>query len=284
MFLTAHRVVKPSENGRAGINTFYYRHGNEAPIDWTNPDPTLVAETYPGVLVSDDVEVAPGGNLVRSYLDVVVHDSAPLATVVEALERFRATALGELPALLRGEVGIRFNAETGLPPEARPAEFDDLCARVVRLLQAPPATTWRVHEPLTIEMRRSREGTSFHLAPSAVDRLREVAGPGWIPPTIRVRDEVREDLAFFKGDILRELVRTLLPNVREEELLRLGGVRVIAPTGLLVAEWPVRNAMGTGYCLNCHRHNTLVSVWPSWRCTACNQVQASNGLWVTALG
>ena len=282
MFLTAHRVVSPATH-RSGINAFLYRHGEATPVDWTNPDPTIVSEAYPGVLVSDDVEIVPGGNLVRSYLDVVAHDPTPPSSISRALDRFRASALGSNPALLRGEVGIRFGTEMGLAEDARPGEFDDLRAKMDRLLRTPPASTWRALEPLVIEMKVSPGETSFRLAPSAVERLRAVAGPEWMPASIRIRSEVRDDLAFYRGDILRELVRTLVPNVKEEELLRLGGVRVVAPTGDLVTEWPVRHVIGTGYCLNCHRHNTLVGEGMSWRCTACGRIQDNNGLWVAAL-
>lgn len=280
MYLTAHRVVSPTA-GRAGINAFYYRHGDASAVDWGDPDPGFVAESEPGELVSDDIDVAPGGNLVRSYLDVVAHDSTPLEAVTQALDRFRESALGSLPAVLRGKVSIRFNAEAGLDPEARPAEFDDLRARVDRLLRLPPESTWRALEPLTIEMKVSRDETSFQLAHSAVEKLRAVANPHWVPVPLRVRDEVRGDLAFFQGDILRELVRALVPNVGEEALLRLGGVRVVDSEGGLITEWPSRRAVGTGYCLNCHQHNTLVRGGTSWRCTSCGRVQDNSGLWVS---
>ncbi|QRK05588.1 hypothetical protein JQX13_36355 [Archangium violaceum] len=292
MYLTAHRIFSPA-TGRTGINAFRYRHGEGAKVDWTNPDPTVVPETEPGELASDEVEVAPGGNLVRSYLDVVAHDSTTVTAITQALDRFRASDFGSLPAVLRGAVGVRFSAEVGLAPEARPAEFDALRERLDRLLRSPPASTWRGLEPLTIEMKVSPdEETSFQLTHPAVERLRVVAGPDWRPTTIRVRKEVREDLAFYQGDILRELVRSLVPNVGAEEILRLGGVRVVDPAGKLIAEWPIRRTIGTGYCLNCHQHNTLIgsgAAWTLvgggavWKCTSCGSVQNNNGLWVATL-
>lgn len=282
MYLTAHRVVSPT-TGRTGINAFHYRHGEVPEVDWTNPDPGVIPETEPGNLISDDVEVAPGGNLVRSYLDVVAHDSTAIHAITQALDQFRESALGSVPAVLRGVVGIRFSAEAGLAPEALPLEFDNLRDRVDRLLRSPSPSTWRVLEPLTIEMKVSPDETWFQLAHSAEERLRTVASPDWVPAAIRVRKEVRHDLAFYQGDILRMLVRALIPKVREEEILRLGGVRVVDPTGSLVAEWPTRLKVGTGYCLNCHQHNTLVGSGASWRCTACDRFQDNNGLWVTSL-
>jgi hypothetical protein len=132
-------------------------------------------------------------------------------------------------------------------------------------------------------MSVSGDGTAFRLAPAAIERLRAVAGTGWVPAGIKVRGEVREDLAFFRGDILREITRALLPNVTEEGLLALGGVRVVDRSGALVIEWPARQAGGTGYCLRCHQHNTLRSAGPAYRCASCGNIQPDTGLWITAL-
>lgn len=281
MFLTAHRVTSPS-SGRSGINAFYYRHGDEVAVDWTNPDPVAIGETEPGILVGDAIEVAPGGNLVRSYLDVVAHDATPVAAVEKALADCRARTDTGVPMVVRGSVGVRFGVELGLEEDARGPEFEDLRDRALGLLRSPSGPSWRGLDPLTIEMSVSGGETAFRLAPNAIDRLRPVAGTAWVPAGVAVRREVREDLAFFRGDILREITRTLLPSVSEERLLALGGVRVVDQSGALVIEWPARQAGGTGYCLRCHRHNTLRTAGPAYRCASCGNIQQDNGLWVAA--
>src|SRR3990172_1996927 len=133
MFLTAHRVTSPS-SGRSGINAFYYRHGDEVAVDWTNPDPVAIGETEPGILVGDAIEVAPGGNLVRSYLDVVAHDATPVAAVEKALAGCRARPPTGVPMVVRGSVGVRFGVELGLEEDARGPEFEDLRDRALGLL------------------------------------------------------------------------------------------------------------------------------------------------------
>jgi hypothetical protein len=69
MYLTAHRVVSPS--GAQGFNAFYHVHNTA----WTDTPPGS-PEDNPGELVSEHVEVALGGNRVRSYLDVLAPDDA----------------------------------------------------------------------------------------------------------------------------------------------------------------------------------------------------------------
>jgi hypothetical protein len=281
MFLTAHRVYSP-RSGRAGINTFSYRHGEDPSIDWTNPDPVAVSEGAPGVLVSDAIEVAPGGNLVRSYVDVVAHDDTSFSAIEDALKSARARVHGALPIVTRGRVGVRFGAELGLAEDAWGSEFDELGARALSLLRAPPVSSWRGLDPVVIAMSVEGDQTAFHLAAGTTDRLKAVAGEHWVPSGIVVRREVRDDLAFYRGDILREIARALLPNVSDEELLRLGGVRVVDASGALVVEWPARRGGGTGYCLQCHQHNTLRSAGAEYRCSACGNVQKDNGLWIAA--
>lgn len=75
MYLTAHRVR--ADSGRrgaspSGFNAFAYLHG-EQPVP-ASLSIDEVAETAPGEMVEQSVEVPPGGNFVDSYLDVVASD------------------------------------------------------------------------------------------------------------------------------------------------------------------------------------------------------------------
>lgn len=71
MYLTAQHVVSPAGSDE-GVNAFLYLHGDDL-----SPDlPPNVPDDNPGTLVAESLSVAPPGNRVRSYLDIVSSDRA----------------------------------------------------------------------------------------------------------------------------------------------------------------------------------------------------------------
>ncbi len=141
MYVTAQRVR--SRSSREGINAFLSLHqGQESPgIDWARPAVMTVAEQYPGTLVDSELDLTPGGNAVRSFLDVVAADGTGLERLRTALEAFgRELESAALPhmALLDG-VGIRFHAESSLEDE-RVDEYRVLKTRLLRLMERQVAT------------------------------------------------------------------------------------------------------------------------------------------------
>jgi len=84
MYVCAQRVRQPKRQGGAeGINAFCYLHrmdpwgkGSEKPV---------LPEVNPGSLIDSLIEVAPPGNAVRSYLDVVSQDSVTLDRIIRAI-------------------------------------------------------------------------------------------------------------------------------------------------------------------------------------------------------
>ena len=69
MYLTALHVV--GQSGLEGINAFCYSHGGAT---WEVP-PLGIPDENPGMLVVQQIEVPPGGNRVRAFLDVVAPDN-----------------------------------------------------------------------------------------------------------------------------------------------------------------------------------------------------------------
>jgi hypothetical protein len=84
MYLTAHHVVSPAKQ-REGVNAFFYLHQGQA---WEHLSPFDVAERNPGTLVAQSISVAPPGNRVRSYLDIVAPDDVRWEEVHAALMEF----------------------------------------------------------------------------------------------------------------------------------------------------------------------------------------------------
>jgi hypothetical protein len=88
MYLTAQRVHSPA-TGNEGINAFSYVHG---PYTWQGLPPQGIPDQNPGELVVETVMVAPPGNRVRSYLDVVAPDETPWTEIRPAFMAFVSDA------------------------------------------------------------------------------------------------------------------------------------------------------------------------------------------------
>src|SRR3954471_18891648 len=108
MRLTAQHVR--TSTGVEGINAFCRLHG---PYEWTAPPPEDLAA---GELVNQAISVPPGGNTVRSYLDVIAPDEAPTQEIRNAVVQFIDRSRGR-PLPWAGAIGrctFRFGVEQGL--------------------------------------------------------------------------------------------------------------------------------------------------------------------------
>jgi hypothetical protein len=70
MYLTAHHVASLQDH-REGINAFFYLHGAYV---WEGLPPDGIPDRDPGILQHQSISIPPGGNRVRSYLDIVMPD------------------------------------------------------------------------------------------------------------------------------------------------------------------------------------------------------------------
>jgi len=110
MYATAHLV---RSRGEEGINAFLHLH--DEGFAWPS-DPSALPETAPGRIVLRHVDLRPGGNEVRAYLDVLAPDGtsrhaielALEALVKDVWERRNPTVFSH------GPVTIRFGVEAGL--------------------------------------------------------------------------------------------------------------------------------------------------------------------------
>ena len=136
MYATAHRVRSPSKEG---INAFLSLHQPPSQgdaIDWDAPSVQQVAEQHPGILTESDWDLRPGGNTVRSYLDVVARDGTKVEAIRAALDAFEQQ-LADVPlpfTCTLNRIGMRFGAVFALEHE-RLEEFQALRNRLLRLLE-----------------------------------------------------------------------------------------------------------------------------------------------------
>src|SRR5436190_1852344 len=84
VYLTAHHVVSP-ETQREGVNTFLYLHVGQ---QWEQLAPLDVPHQNPGALQAQSISLAPPGNRIRSYLDIVAPDDVRWEDVHVGLMEF----------------------------------------------------------------------------------------------------------------------------------------------------------------------------------------------------
>lgn len=75
MLLSAYHVVRPTDRAEA-INAFYYSHPN---ANWLVPPESVFDEG--GQLVKKNAPLRPGGNRVRSSLEIATHEGATWSEV-----------------------------------------------------------------------------------------------------------------------------------------------------------------------------------------------------------
>ena len=108
MYVTAHLVR--SRNDEEGINGFLHHHGADFP--WPS-DAAALADTTPGRIVRQRIDLPPGSNQVQAYLDVLAPDGTSRAQIDQAMAAFTRD-LGERrnpTVFVLDTVTIRFGVE-----------------------------------------------------------------------------------------------------------------------------------------------------------------------------
>lgn len=243
MYLTAQHVYSVTKK-KTGINAFLYRHGAEVVpgMSWARPIVEPVADEHIGTRGPEHVEIAPGGNRVLSFVDIVTADGTPIEQVQDAIRTFGASFSPErLPASITiGTVAIRFGAQSGLDKNQAHAEFAQIAEQALDLLRNPREPAWRTHEPLEVDVEQTEGGLRFTLRPEAKRRLAAIHGPEWGASRVSISHDTREAFELAHGDVFKNFV-PILANLDIERVADLGGMRFYkAHTGEVLAEWPQR--------------------------------------------
>jgi hypothetical protein len=110
-------------------------------MDWTSPDVWTAIDRHPGRFVEQQNDVdPPGGNEVRSYLDLVAPDDSAIEPIRQALDLVAIDVGAEGGAVVRSAfgIGVRFDVcELRLRGHER-AEFTRLKERLLSFLADRP--------------------------------------------------------------------------------------------------------------------------------------------------
>jgi hypothetical protein len=243
MYLTAQRVYSLARK-KTGINAFLYRHGAEVVpgMSWDQPVVERIADEHIGTRGPEHVEIAPGGNRVVSFIDIVAGDGTPIEQVENAIQTFGATfSPKRLPVSITiGTVAIRFGAQSGLAEDQARKEFEQIAGQALDLLRNPREPAWRTQEPLEVDVEQTEDGLRFTLRPEAKRRLAAIHGAEWGAPRVSISHDTREAFELAHGDVFKNFV-PILANLDMERVADLGGVRFYkAHTNDVLAEWPQR--------------------------------------------
>lgn len=239
MYLFAQKVRSASAN--RGINAGLYRHeGTVFPEGvWTRPERealALVTTQHPGHRVREHVSIAPGGNAVECFLDVIGPDAASAADVAAALEALRASVEAGTPppvVVRRGTLTVAFGCNLGVAEPA--AELDELAMLAIHVYEDTQPSAWRQQEPLRVLVEHDEEGFRFRLDDASAAR---VVAAGGTPTTVSIRHDVAADFRRTHGRLYPH-VPEWLTALSREGVLELGGVR-FADGDQVVGEWPDR--------------------------------------------
>lgn len=140
MYLTAHRVVSPT--GNEGIHAFYRTHGES----WRGLDTDV--ETAPSQLVRARRELEPGGNRVRSYLDIIAPDLISPSSIITDFETWiRGEAPVQFPCQFHAMNSVvRMGVERALAASWR-GEAQRLFYECLHVWMSPPITSRSEHDP-----------------------------------------------------------------------------------------------------------------------------------------
>jgi hypothetical protein len=234
MYLTVQRVFAPHRG--AGINGALYRHrSSRTQREWDPPDLRAVVSSNLGDQVASRVDVTPGGNAVRSFLDIVCPDDVEGAEIREALRRFAGDITDTRELRTYGPIAIEFCLALGNADRA--VEFVQLSSAAMALFDEQRLHPAALGEPLLIVVEQRDEGFVFSLEPQSKVRLHDMFGDIGLGRVV-VPFAVANDFQRMYGSLYPHVVEWVTSKPRSE-LLRFGGVRLLRE-GRPVWEWPHR--------------------------------------------
>lgn len=234
MYVFAQRVRAPS--GKRGVNAALYRHGVIPPEVWDLPvldRLTRLRRITDATQTTARLTLAPGGNSVESFLDVVGPEGMTNAQLSEHLERIRGMVGETRCQLSDGNLAAEFCVNLGsLDVDAA---FVELSQAVVGLFGSRDPLPWMRDEPLTVEVSTDDEAWYYQLDQGSTPRVQAAGGT---PTRVRMRFDVADDFRRLQGPLYPHVAQ-FVTNLSRDRLIEMGGVRFVHQ-GTIVAVWPLR--------------------------------------------
>jgi hypothetical protein len=110
MYIAVHLVKRGAEEG---INAFLHEHPAAFPWPANAAD---LADSNPGKVVDRRIDLQPGGNKVRAYLDILAPNGTSVADIRSALRELRRVLDRQRnpTTFAVGQITFRFGVELGL--------------------------------------------------------------------------------------------------------------------------------------------------------------------------
>jgi hypothetical protein len=134
MYIAAHLVRRAEHEG---INAFLHEHPPAFTWPKASDEIAALADEAPGDIVASRIDLEPGGNEVRAYLDILAPEGTGIDAIEDALRNLRA----DLPerqnptVFGKGAIAIRFGVQVGLE-RLRELQLDTLAREGLALLRS----------------------------------------------------------------------------------------------------------------------------------------------------
>ncbi len=220
-----------ASDGSNGRNSFIFKtkESNLPPDSKTFNE---VAES-PGTLISEIIQISPGGNLVASYLDVICQDDLAPETFNYNLDSFKS--MSAMPFFVQNgslAIGFSFSGRVEDPLE----EYKSLASVVKKIyIERPaliPVKPYKVIANIT-----EFAGDKQYALELDADSKKRVASNNPLPSII-VRQEVMEAFKSTYGNAAIPELVAALTGIPQQKLASAGGF-VIEMDSKIVFKWPL---------------------------------------------
>ena len=247
MYLIAHRVRRiKGKKVEVGINAFLHQHEErELPEDMQDNKNIIDQITYenPGKLISESVDLIPGGNSVLSFVDIVGKEGLDKERIENFLDQMESDIEDHFQEKnipftdSDRDIVVRFGITYGLNGnEVR--EYKALKERAMHLFESREPPIWRTDDPwIVIHCSISDNQETFRLSAETAEKLKQMYDKSWIPARISVDRHTKHNVELIHGDLIQHIA-PVLTDLTLEQIAAQGGLILHDPSTQKKIKWP----------------------------------------------
>ena len=246
MYLTAHRVRQTRVQEPAiGINAFLHKHDertlpkntkfdNEEIID-------QIANNNTGELVAESTDIAPGGNSILSFIDIVGREDLDKERIQDFLDVVeRDIEVEEIHAPIfksASDFAVRFGITYGLKGQEI-KEYKALTERAMILFESPEPPKWRSENPwIEIHYDISDYQEILSLSPETANKLKQMHDKLWLSKRVLLDRETKIVAESMYGDLI-QYIAPVLTGLTLEQIAAQGGLILHDLSSQKKIKWP----------------------------------------------